>query len=115
MSLDHTLENYEQSIFPQFGTDFNTSRAGHIWIDLMNQNVNKGNGLKILLDRFNLKSDNLMTFGDYHNDIEMLQLAKYSFAVSNAHQDVKDVAKEKIGSNNENSVIKTIYDRVLTQ
>ncbi len=113
LSLDNTIENYDELIFPAFGTDFNSVRAGHMWIDIMNKNVNKGNGLKILLDRYELTSDNLMAFGDFHNDIEMLELASYSYAVSNAQQDVKDVAKEIIGSNNDNSVIKKIIELVI--
>lgn len=112
----HTTEvNFDTVISPQFSKDFNAVRAGHMWIDIMNKGVNKGNGLKILLDRFDLHSDNLMSFGDYHNDIEMLQLAAHSFAVSNAHDDVKAVAKEVIQSNNDNAVIKTIHARVLNK
>lgn len=113
LSFDHTLDNYNTIIEPNFGKEFNTVRAGHTWIDIMNKDVNKGNGLKILLDRFNFSSDNLMSFGDFHNDIEMLELAAYSYAVANAHPDVKNVANEIIDSNNDNAVIRKIRELVL--
>lgn len=115
LSMENTRDNYTRLVEPHFGSRFNTVQSGLVWIDIMNQDVNKGNGLKILLEKLNLNKDNLMSFGDYHNDIEMLKLAKYSFAVSNAHQDVKDIASEVIGSNNDNSVIKTIIERVIAK
>lgn len=115
LNLQTTEENFDTVISPEFSNDFNAVRSGHMWIDIMNKGINKGNGLKVLLDRFGLHSDNLMSFGDFHNDIEMLQLAAHSFAVSNAHDDVKAVAKEIIESNNDNAVIKTIHSRVLNK
>ena len=41
-----------------------------------------------------------MVFGDYHNDIEMLQEASFSFAMGNAHTDIKAIAKYATKSNN---------------
>lgn len=114
LSLGSNIENFDR-ISPIFSDNFNAVRAGHIWIDIMNKGVNKGNGLKILLEQFSLTSDNLMAFGDFHNDIEMLKLANYSYAVSNAHEDVKEVAKQIIGSNNDNSVIKHIKEHVIKE
>ena len=55
----------------------------------------------------------VVTFGDYYNDLEMIKLAKYGFAVENAPQDIKDVAYGVIGSNHEQAVyhkIKEILD-----
>ena len=37
-----------------------------------------------------------MVFGDGGNDIEMLKLAKYSFAMANAPQEIKNVAAIKL-------------------
>ena len=42
-----------------------------------------------------------MAFGDYHNDLEMLNIAKYSFAMENAHPDVKEIANHETLSNDE--------------
>jgi len=42
-----------------------------------------------------------MVFGDYHNDIEMLQEATYSFAMKNAHTDITAIANYSTKSNNE--------------
>lgn len=82
--------------------------SGKVWIDIMNKEVDKGNALKYLLNALNLHEDEVAAFGDYHNDIGMLKLAKYSYAVENAHADVKDIAKKIIANNNEAPVTSVI-------
>jgi hydroxymethylpyrimidine pyrophosphatase-like HAD family hydrolase len=42
--------------------------------------------------RFGIKTDETMAFGDYLNDLEMLQQAGYSFAMANAHPDIRRAA-----------------------
>ncbi len=49
-------------------------------------------------------------FGDFLNDIHMLEVVGKSYAMENAHHLVKDVADEIIGSNNDNSVIEKIIE-----
>ena len=52
----------------------------------------------------------LMVFGDYNNDLEMLALADFSFAMANAHPNVLRAARYRTGSNEEQGV-----ERVLEQ
>lgn len=47
-------------------------------------------------------------FGDGRNDIEMLKYCKYSYAIENASQDVKDVARCICPSNEEDGVLVTL-------
>ena len=42
-----------------------------------------------------------MVFGDYNNDLEMLALGKFSFAMANAHPTVKKMANYHTLSNDE--------------
>lgn len=112
MSLEHTKENFDEILYPKYGDRFNVVFGGAIWTDFMNKGVNKGEGLQKLLDLYDVDADHLMAFGDYHNDIQMLQLANHSYAVANAHVDVKEVVKHHIGSNEDNSVIKTILENI---
>jgi hydroxymethylpyrimidine pyrophosphatase-like HAD family hydrolase len=51
-------------------------------------------------------------FGDYLNDLEMLQAADLSYAVANAHPDVARVARYTAPSNLEEGVI-TVLHRLL--
>ena len=58
----------------------------------MNINTHKGNAIKLLQEVIKVTSDETVAFGDNFNDIEMLSDAKYSYAMENAHEEVKKVA-----------------------
>lgn len=112
LNIDKNDEIYESIV--DYKINNNQSlvalKSGKVWIDVMNKNVDKGIALAHLLEVFNISPEALATFGDYHNDIGMLKLAKYSHAVANAHEDVKRVANKVIGSNNDSAVTRIIND-----
>ena len=45
-----------------------------------------------------------MVFGDYNNDLEMMERSYYSYAMENAHPNVKKAARFITKSNNEAGV-----------
>jgi hydroxymethylpyrimidine pyrophosphatase-like HAD family hydrolase len=49
-----------------------------------------------------------MSFGDGENDVELMAIAKYSFAVRNACENTKRAAQFITKSNDENGVLRTI-------
>ncbi len=63
--------------------------TGKFWIDAIPMGVNKGIGLKMLMKKLNIKSSEVMAFGDYNNDIEMLQLAETSYVMDHATDEMK--------------------------
>ena len=85
------------------------------WFDIMDRRVNKGYALSQLQKKFGILSEETMAFGDFNNDIEMLKQAKYSFAMENASQSVKDAANFEAPDNNSFGVSKIIRDFVLEQ
>ena len=64
--------------------------------------------LSKICNRFGVGYNEVMAFGDYLNDVDMLDCAYYSFAMSNAHKSVKKAANFITGSNNDNSVMKEV-------
>ncbi|MFC4770785.1 HAD-IIB family hydrolase [Enterococcus hermanniensis] len=80
------------------------------WIDISNQDVHKGSTVKKLQTMLNVKKSETMAFGDGLNDRELLEEARYSFAVSNAFAETKNKAKYIIGTNNDSAVLHTITD-----
>lgn len=110
LNTDSIHDIFERELQPLFSDSVNIVLSGDIWIDAMNKNVNKGNSLKKVLDYYGLDSSELISFGDYHNDIQMMQLAGKSYAVSNAHFDVKEIADEIIENNDTNAVLRKIED-----
>ena len=78
--------------------------SGHIWLDISHQLANKGRALNVLQQKYDISVDETMVFGDYLNDLEMMQQASFSFAMENAHVDIKNVARFIAKSNEENGV-----------
>lgn len=85
------------------------------WIDIADYGVNKGTTIEKLQHILNITPDETMAFGDGYNDIELLSRSEYSFAMRNAFDQTKAVANFVIGSNDENSVLKTIKRILMLQ
>lgn len=84
------------------------SLSGESWIDLANVTANKGNALEMLQDNYQISREESMAFGDYLNDIGLLQRCEMSFAMENAHPDLKKIAKYIAPSNREGGVQKVL-------
>lgn len=87
--------------------------SGQIWIDIYRSEVNKGIALGLIQEKFSIKKEETMVFGDYFNDVEMLQEAYYSYAMANAPDGVKKHARFIAKSNIENGVVEVIKEVVL--
>jgi Cof subfamily protein (haloacid dehalogenase superfamily) len=96
------FENSEKYIYPgvrHLENDLQVKISGENWVDISSPNANKGYALKKVLDAHKIKPSELMVFGDYNNDLEMLALADFSFAMANAHPNVKKAARYQTQSN----------------
>jgi Cof subfamily protein (haloacid dehalogenase superfamily) len=75
--------------------------SGKNWLDISDKKANKGNALREVQKLLNITKEETMVFGDYHNDIEMMQEADFSFAMKNAHSDIKKLANYSTESNDD--------------
>ncbi|MEV0182719.1 Cof-type HAD-IIB family hydrolase [Streptomyces sp. NPDC050625] len=82
--------------------------SGEHWVDVMNRTANKGAALRGLQRELGITPAQTMVFGDYLNDLEMLDAAEWSFAMANAHPEVVGRARHRAPSNNDNGVLRTI-------
>lgn len=101
------FESSETYIYPavkHLENEMQVKVSGENWLDLSHNNANKGYALKLLQDKLGITKEETMVFGDYNNDLEMLELAHFSFAMENAHPNVKKVANFMTKSNNEEGV-----------
>lgn len=87
--------------------------SGLNWLDLNHTDANKGYALEHLMQRFQLSKNEVAVFGDYNNDLEMLALADNSFAMQNAHVNVKKVANYSTSGNDDYGVEK-VLEKILT-
>jgi len=96
------FENSEQYIYPHvqhLEGDLKVKVSGMNWVDISSPNANKGFAIEKIQKMYGITPQETMAFGDYNNDLEMLALADFSFAMENAHLNVKEVAKYETYSN----------------
>lgn len=74
------------------------------WIDFNPLDISKGTALIQLIDILKINQEDVIAFGDYLNDYEMLKVAKISVAMENAVPEIKNIATHKTKTNNENGV-----------
>ncbi|MFD8504774.1 Cof-type HAD-IIB family hydrolase [Streptomyces sp. NPDC059687] len=82
--------------------------SGEHWVDIMNATANKGAALRRLQRELGITPAQTLVFGDYLNDLEMLDTAEWSFAMANAHPDVLRRARYVAPPNTEYGVLSTI-------
>lgn len=86
--------------------------SGYGAIDLIIPGMNKGNGLRKLLQQWQMDAKDLIAFGDNENDLSMFKLAGTAYAMANAPQHVKAVADEIAPSNNDQGVLKVLAQQL---
>lgn len=82
--------------------------SGQHWVDIMNATVNKGVALRSLQAALGITAAQTAAFGDYLNDVELLQAADWSYAMADAHPDVVAVANHRAPSNADAGVVSVI-------
>lgn len=80
-------------------------------IDIMPRGATKWNGICALADMLGIAREDIITVGNYYNDMDMLQEAPTGIAVANALDPVKDIADFVTRQdNNHDAVAEIIYN-----
>lgn len=82
--------------------------SGFGFIDLIIPGLHKANGISRLLKRWDLSPQNVVAIGDSGNDAEMLKMARYSFAMGNAAENIKQIARYATDDNNHEGALNVI-------
>lgn len=112
---DTSAEKYIYPKVAHFENQVKVKISGQHWVDLNHTDAHKGNALQKVMDMHQIMANEVMVFGDYNNDLEMLALANYSFAMENAHPNVKKVAKYTAKGNDNFGVEEIIQQLILQQ
>ena len=95
--------------------DFPVDIASSGWdnLEIIQPGINKGTGLARLAAHYGIAREQVMAFGDYWNDAEMLEWAGESFAMENAVPEIRARAKYIAPSNAEDGVARIIEELLL--
>ncbi|HEM3931406.1 TPA: HAD family hydrolase [Streptococcus suis] len=82
--------------------------SGYGSIDILPEGIHKAWGLEQVLTSLYIEPEQVMAFGDSDNDIELLSYAGHSYAMENATDKVKEVAKYRAPSHLEAGVMQVL-------
>lgn len=91
---------------PKWYNDFKLAVSGEHWVDFGHICVNKGRAIVDLQEKLGIEKAESMAFGDYFNDLELLDEVGESYVMEKAPEAVKRHAKYEIQAG---AVIETIY------
>lgn len=106
MAIYHPICS-EEFILPKvehLSDEMQVNVSGKNWLDISNLEANKGNALTKLQNSLHITQAETMAFGDYNNDLKMLEKADFSYAMKNAHPNVKETANFETLSNDDRGV-----------
>lgn len=103
------IEPFVHEMLPQFAV----VRSGEESLDVMNPSASKGAALQWLADRYQVKREDTISFGNYFNDLSMLEFAGTGVAVANAPDQVKQMADLITDSNEDNGVANFLEKHLL--
>ncbi|ELP5729428.1 HAD family hydrolase [Vibrio vulnificus] len=112
------FDGAQEQIFPTMNAAFGQTHqvviSAKIWLDVMHAEASKGAAIKHLQQTLGFTYEQTMSFGDYLNDVEMLKQSYHSYAMANAHETVKQIARFEAPSNREAGVMHIIKQQVLS-
>ncbi len=105
------LTGSEQNSYPSFAHLFDHYQvkvSADTWLDISDKLAHKGNAVSMLQNMYGATKEQTMVFGDYLNDLEMMNEAYFSYAMANGHPEVKGVARFIAKNNNEDGVLEVL-------
>ncbi|MFK4998616.1 HAD-IIB family hydrolase [Bacillus sp. N9] len=112
IGTEDELDRVENLIQPAVSR-LHVIRSGEGAIDIVSPQASKGAALKWLADYYQVEREDTIAFGNYYNDISMLEYAGTGIAMQNAPDDVKRSADIVSYSNEEHGVAKYLEQHVL--
>jgi Cof subfamily protein (haloacid dehalogenase superfamily) len=104
------LERKLISIFEGF---LNIYPSKPTYLEIMRLDASKSNAVRFLLEKYNIRKEEIMAIGDNFNDKEMIAFAGMGIAMGNAPEAVKAVAQYVTDTNQNDGVRKAIEKFIL--
>jgi len=83
----------------RFGDQISVIRSYPTFLEVINSDVSKGEGLRIAMQHRGLKQEEVIAFGDEENDTPMFPVAGFSGAPASARGPIREAADFVYGSN----------------
>lgn len=105
---EYLQEHYKEMQAPFIDT-LSCMFTGPFYFEFTAKGIDKAKALDIVLKPMGYKQEEMMAFGDGHNDTSMVKYAGIGVAMANAVEDLKAIADDVTLSNDEDGIAKSIY------
>jgi Cof subfamily protein (haloacid dehalogenase superfamily) len=95
-----------------FGAKLYVTRTHAVLLEFLHASVSKGAALQWVMESLGLERDQVIAFGDSHNDIELLRMAGTGVAMGNADAEVRAASDLVAPPNTEDGVARVLEDRL---
>lgn len=112
---DELSEKHCYNVLKKFHNTHNVLVSGEHWLDVMKAGVTKGSAIEHIRRLYGYKQEECMAFGDFMNDADMMRVCRHSYAMENAHPDLKALCRFSAPSNDDEGVTKIIKKAVLNE
>ncbi|MBF2378665.1 HAD family phosphatase [Listeria welshimeri] len=100
---DYMQKNYQAMMAP-FKNTLNCVFTADFYFEFTAKNIDKAKALDTVLTPMGIHAENIIAFGDGHNDITMVKYAGTGIAMENAVPELKAVANSITLSNNKDGI-----------
>lgn len=105
---DYLKENYIEMMKP-FKDTLSCMFTAPFYFEFTAKGIDKAKALDSVLVPKGYKKEEIIAFGDGHNDISMVNYAGFGVAMGNAVEELKNIADEITLSNDEDGIAHTLY------
>ncbi len=110
---EHTLRQKRGELERLLAKQIYVTQASRDLLEFLHPTASKGHALRTLSQMLSIVPEEIVAFGDNHNDIDMLQFAGLGIAMGNAHDEVKALADYVTLRNSEDGVAVALEEMVL--
>ena len=90
--LDGSEEQKGLEVLKDFADDVKITLSGDGWVDVTAKGVTKGLAYEKILEKLSIQPEDTVMFGDYINDLEMMECCPDTWCMANGHPDVKKIS-----------------------
>jgi hydroxymethylpyrimidine pyrophosphatase-like HAD family hydrolase len=113
ISQPDNLEAFRSKFLMVTDGSTNLIRSEYTYLELTRKGVDKGSALQAVLKHYGIAREEVVSFGDNQNDIELLRSSGLGIAMGNAHPKLKEVANQVIGPHSSDAIARYVGEKLL--